>query len=112
MIRTLFAAAALSMAFAAPAFARDRDFTATLQNPVPERTRIVSERAVWTCVGESCTATARQAATVRTCREFVREAGAVVAYGADGEALSAEDLAQCNASARQARTAGAQLARN
>ncbi|MDX2238474.1 MAG: hypothetical protein NW203_13005 [Hyphomonadaceae bacterium] len=102
MIRTILAAAALAALAASPAIARDREFSAKLSVPVAEHTRVVAERTVWQCEGDTCRAVADHPATVRTCRSFVREAGPVTAYGFAGSELNADQLAQCNASARQA----------
>jgi hypothetical protein len=101
-LKSLTAAAALIAACAGAAYAKDDIFTAKLQAPAAE-SRIVARSAVWTCEGDTCVARPNHAASVSSCRAFVREAGPVVAYGpADGQ-LSAEQLVACNASARVAR---------
>jgi hypothetical protein len=97
VIRSLVLAAAMSAAFAAPAFARDPVFTAKLEAPVSEATRVIAQSAVWNCEGDTCLARPTHAATVRACRQFVREAGArVIAYGPAGGELSADEIARCN----------------
>ena len=112
MTRTILAAAAFASLAATPALARDRDFSARLATPVSEHTRVIAERTVWQCEGDTCRAVADHPSTVRTCRSFVREAGPVTAYGFAGGELNAEQLAQCNASARQARAENVQHASN
>lgn len=89
------------------AFARDEVFTARLAQPA-EQSQLIADNAVWNCEADTCVARSRHAATIRTCRQFVREAGiAVTAYGPENAQLSEEDLASCNASlaseTRQAR---------
>lgn len=92
--------AAAAVALALPAFA-GAAFTATLETPVAEKERFVANKAVWTCEGETCTAElARKSVTVRVCKKFVKEAGAVTAFGTEASALNEEDLATCNAAAK------------
>ena len=95
-LKTLVVAAILGAAFTGSAFARDQVFTAKLANPVAAPTRVIAESTVWNCQGDTCTAVAHHASTVHDCRLFVREAGPVVAYGPEAEALSSDQIARCN----------------
>jgi hypothetical protein len=97
VIRSFVLAAVISAGLAAPAFARDPVFTVKLEAPVTEQTRVIAQNTIWNCEGDTCLARPSHAATVRSCRQFVREAGArVVAYGPVGDELSADELARCN----------------
>ena len=92
--------AVTTLAFAVPAFA-DTTFTATLETPVVEKERVVANSAVWTCVDATCVADLRRSSvTVRVCKKFVKEAGAVTAFATDEDALDEDDLASCNRVAR------------
>lgn len=94
MIRTsIFAAAAL--AFTVPAFAGA--FTATLEQPVTERTRYVADGAVWICEGDTCTAELkRRKVSLKGCKEIADEAGRLTGYTNGSAELSADDLEKCN----------------
>ena len=92
----LFAALA-SVAFSGVAYARNAVFTVKLEAPVAEQTRVIAQNTIWTCEGDTCLARPGHASTVRSCRQFVREAGArVSAYGPEGDELTADEIARCN----------------
>ncbi len=99
LAKTIVIAAVFGFGMTGSAFARDQVFTARLATPVAERTEVIAENTLWRCDADSCQAVARHAATVRTCRQFVREAGPVLAYGAAGDELTEEELARCNGDA-------------
>lgn len=100
VFRSVVLAAVISAGFTGAAFARDPIFTVKLEAPVSESTRVIANNAVWTCEGDTCVARPTHAATVRACRQFVREAGArVTAYGPEGGELSADELQRCNGDA-------------
>ena len=105
--KTLFAAALLSAGlFSGVAYARDPVFSAKLATPIAESARVIALNTVWNCAGDTCLARPNHAATVRACRQFVREAGApVLAYGPADRPLTDEELARCNADAPQAQQA-------
>jgi len=111
MIRTVLATAlsavVLTTAFAPPAFARPRPFTAQLTQPVTEQTQIVTNNAVWTCIGDTCTARVDEAATVQACRAISSRLGEVRSYGSATAPLSDERLAACNQAAAPAQTLNA-----
>ncbi|HVY85784.1 MAG TPA: hypothetical protein VG943_11660 [Caulobacterales bacterium] len=91
--KTVLAAALFAASFAGVASARDQVVTARLATPVAQQTRVIAENTLWSCEGDTCVASSHHDATVRDCRQFVRQAGqAVTAYGA----LSADELARCN----------------
>ncbi|MDX2277775.1 MAG: hypothetical protein NW206_20170 [Hyphomonadaceae bacterium] len=94
--KALFIAIAMGAALSGTAFARDQVISASLAQPAAQ-TQFVANSAVWSCEGQSCVARTSQSATVRTCRQFVREAGvAVTAFGPENAPLTTEALAQCN----------------
>lgn len=97
-LRMLTAAAVLSLSFAGAAYA-DGEVFATLKTPVPAKTRVVASSAIFHCEGTSCAASNAPNRTASTagCKGFVKEVGAVTAFGTPRKPLSAEDLAACNA---------------
>lgn len=100
--KTILIAALASFALAGTgvAFARDAVFTAKLEAPVSEQTRIIAQNTIWTCNGDTCLARPSHASTVRSCRQFVHEAGArVISYGPEASPLSADEIARCNGDA-------------
>ncbi len=105
VIRSLAIAAVLSASFTGAAFARGEVFTLRLAQPVAANTQVIALNTVWNCDGDTCRGRPDHAATVRSCRQFVRQAGdvQVLAYGPEGAQLSADEIARCNgASATQA----------
>lgn len=96
-MRALFAAAALLVA--APAYAQAPATSAVLADASrAPAARTIIDGAAWRCEGAECTANggANQPAT-RACRRVVARFGAVTAFTWKGVALSAEELAACNA---------------
>lgn len=97
MIRTLAVAAIFVASVSGIAQARDQVITARLAAPAAE-SQLIADNAVWTCEGDNCVARVSQEANVRACRQFAREAGvAVTFYGVEGNQLSSDELARCNA---------------
>jgi len=96
-IRSIVAAAILSAAFVAPAFARDV-YTIKLATPVAEQTRIIALNAIWDCSEDTCLARADHGANVRSCRQFVRESNGlrISSYGTADDQLSTDEIARCN----------------
>ncbi len=96
-VRSILFAAVASFAITGNAFARDAVFSAKLEAPAPEQTRVIVQNAVWICRGDTCLARPGHASTVRSCRQFVREIGVrVSAYGPENDQLSADEIARCN----------------
>jgi hypothetical protein len=97
VFRSIALALIISAGATGAAYARDPIFTVKLEAPVTEETRVIANNAVWTCEGDTCLARPSHAATVRSCRQFVRESGArVVSYGSEADQLTADELARCN----------------
>ena len=110
MIRTTLAAAAALMTFAlaGPAAAQTQ-VTATLEQSVAERTRLVAGSAVFWCEGEACVATVSNSRTFipATCKDIASRFGPVTAFASGSKAFDAERLEACNASARTSQQAAA-----
>ena len=84
------------MGFAGARLRRNPVFTATLDTPA-QQARVIAQNAIWNCEGETCTARASHAVSVRACRQLVRETGGrVTAYGSTERQLSADEIARCN----------------
>lgn len=109
MIRSYVAAAlsavALSLAVAAPADARVRDYVAQLQSPLSEPKQIVVGELIWQCADSACRASAETAATVSDCRRLAERVGPFTGYGSTTAPYNADRLAQCNAAAPATQTA-------
>jgi len=96
-MRALLIAAALFVA--APAVAQAPASSAVLVDAAKApAARTIIDGAAWRCEGGSCTATggANQPAP-RACRRVVARFGDVSAFTYKGVALSAEEVAACNA---------------
>ncbi|MDP3800855.1 hypothetical protein [Brevundimonas sp.] len=100
-MRALLIAAALFAA--APAFAQAPNTAAATSAVLADAARAPAARTIidgasWNCDGASCTANggANQPAT-RACRRVVARFGAVSSFSYKGVALTAEQLAACNA---------------
>ena len=102
-LRSIVAAAIISAAFVAPAFARDL-YTIRLAQPVAEQTRVIALNTIWDCSGDTCLARADHGANVRSCRHFVRQSNGlrIASYGTANAQLSADELARCNGETYQA----------
>lgn len=95
--RSVVLSAIASVLLVGPAFARDPIFTVKIEAPLASGERVIAQNTVWSCSGDTCRARPNHSASVRACRQFVRESGArVVAYGPEGGELSADEIARCN----------------
>lgn len=96
-MRALLIAAALLVA--APAVAQTSASSAVLADATKAPAgRTIIDGAAWRCEGTTCTASggANQPAS-RACRRVAARFGAVTAFTYKGVALSAEQIATCNA---------------
>ncbi len=74
------------------------DMTLVKAPPKPE---FIIDGADWQCVDIICHAAwVDDMPPLRSCRRIVAETGAVTAFSWHGKALSADQLAQCNAAAK------------
>jgi hypothetical protein len=96
-MRALILAAALFAAVPAMADTPATSLTLADASKAPAATLII-DGASWRCTGATCAATggANQPAA-RACRRVVARVGQVTAFSYKGAALSAEQLAACNA---------------
>ena len=96
-MRVLIIAAALFAA--APALAQaPGGSSATLVAAVAAPTRTIVDGAAWSCEGATCSASGGVSQpAARACRRVVARIGKVSAFTWRGTALSAEQLATCNA---------------
>jgi hypothetical protein len=97
ILKSFAVAIIASATLAGAAYAREAVFTVKIEAPVAETTRYIASNTIWTCEGDTCLARPNHAASVRACRQFVRESGArVISYGPEGGELSADEIARCN----------------
>jgi ribosomal protein S27E len=90
---------ALTCLSAGAALAQPQGNSLTLQDPSKAPTRVVIvDGAAWKCSAGVCMASGGKAqAADRACRRVVAKVGAVSAFTWQGETLSADALAACNA---------------
>jgi len=98
-LKLVFAAAAGFAFMSGSAFAGEVA-VAKLAAPVAKQVKVIADSAVFVCAADSCTAVSYKTPTLRGCKAIAKEAGAVVSYTVDDKALSADDLAKCNAAAQ------------
>ena len=89
----LFLAAAL---VATPAFSA----TYTAKPVTPAQGKIIGQDISWTCGPTACTGATDNSRPVVLCQGLAKRAGAIDSFLVDGRALSADDLAKCNLSAK------------
>jgi hypothetical protein len=95
MIRPLILAAA--MLSATPALANH--FRAE-PAAAPTKARFVARDNVWTCGAAGCVSSRSPTRPAIVCSTQVREVGALRSFTVEGRAFGAEELAACNARAR------------
>lgn len=77
------------------------NFVAEPASSVTDGEQFIAAKALWNCSDNVCAAElSRRTATVRTCKKVVKEIGAVASFRSDTNALSEDEIASCNASAR------------
>lgn len=96
----LFSLAALTLAGAAHA---QSGSSAALQQPTGSATRTIIDGVQWRCAGQACVAVGEAASqpALRACKRFTAQIGPVSAFTYNGRAVTAEQLTECNARARQ-----------
>ena len=62
--------------------------------------RVITRTASWSCGTGGCTANSDSSRPVVICQGLAKKVGKLDAFTADGRALAADDLAECNALAR------------
>jgi len=90
----LFAAATL---LAAPAVAGTYS-----AKPIaaPTATKIIGKDISWTCGPDACQGSTDASRPLVLCQDLAKRAGKLESFVADGRALSADQLAKCNSSAK------------
>lgn len=98
IIRSTVLALALNAGFVGAAYARDGVATVRLAAPYEGGTQVIALNTLWSCNGDTCLARPTHGINVRSCRQFIRQAGnvQVVAYGNEERQLSADEIARCN----------------
>ena len=62
--------------------------------------RVITKTASWACGATGCTTATAASRPVVICQGLAKKVGKLDAFTTDGRALSADDLAECNAMAR------------
>jgi hypothetical protein len=103
IIRSTVIAALLSAGFVGAAYARDGVVTVRLAAPIEATTQVIALNTLWSCNGDTCLARPTHGINVRSCRQFIRQAGnvQVVSYGNEEQQLSADEIARCNGQSSQ-----------
>jgi hypothetical protein len=100
LFAAIFIAGALFSGAAANAQSRTNGptYRAELAQPAAA-SRIAASGVVWSCEGNACTAARSNSRPAIVCARLVRATGAVTSFAFAGAALSAEEIARCNAAA-------------
>jgi len=100
-MRTLALTLALSLAAATGAMAQPTGNNATLVNAADAPAKVIIDGAAWKCSAGVCVANGgKPQSAERACKRVVAKLGQVSAFTWQGESLSPEALAACNAGAR------------
>lgn len=91
MLKSTFAAI-VALGFVGGVALAGETVVAKLAAPAAETGRVIADGTVWTCAGDSCTATLTRKANARSCSELAKEVGQVVKFGD----LDETALARCN----------------
>lgn len=83
--------------FAAPAFAGT--YTA---KPVaaPAASKIIGKDISWACSADGCRGSTESSRPLVLCQDLAKRAGRIESFAADGQQLSAKQLAKCNSAAK------------
>lgn len=98
LIATFLSMLTVSFLFAATA-GNATTYRVSLAEATDQRTPVI-RNAAWVCDGTECATAAARSGPANSCVHIVRELGPVTAFTSDGEALSEEELAECNSRAR------------
>ena len=66
----------------------------------PAATKIIGKDISWTCAGDTCRGSTEASRPLVLCQDLAKRTGQLEDFIADGKALSDEQLAKCNASAK------------
>ncbi len=99
-LAALTTSAVLFVGTATPAFAGASVYRMVAVSPV-EATRIIVKDSLWSCDGNSCVASNVTSRPVVICAAAAKKIGQIESFTVNGVALSADELAKCNAKAAQ-----------
>ena len=66
----------------------------------PTATKIIGKDISWTCGPDACQGSTDASRPLVLCQDLAKRAGKLESFVADGRALSADQLAKCNTSAK------------
>jgi hypothetical protein len=104
MLRPFLSLTAVAVFAAAPAAAA----TYSAKPAIPASGRIATANVLWTCGSGSCVGSTDNSRPVVLCQGLAKEAGRIDSFTVDGREIAPDEMARCNASARQ--TSGQTLA--
>ena len=99
MIRRLAFPLVLLAFSAAPASASANLYRAELAKPASSQ-RFVVRDLLWSCAGDSCTATQTTSRPATDCAALADKVGALRSFAVAGQPLASDALEKCNARAR------------
>ena len=103
-MRIFFAGVAVAAGVAAvPAFAQGAGSSLTLETPAGAPAQVIIDGAAWVCHGAACAAGpgGLDQPAARACRRLVRELGPVTAFTWQGQRLTPQQVAACDAAAKR-----------
>ena len=66
----------------------------------PAASKIMGKDIRWACAGGTCRGSTDTSRPLVLCQDLAKRAGRLESFAADGQQLSAEELAKCNSAAR------------
>lgn len=82
---------------AVPAAAAPAWWSAGLATPLEAPRSAIVNSVMWKCAGDQCSAPAQDSRPLLVCRKVARKFGPVTRFASPEGALSADELAKCNA---------------
>ena len=62
--------------------------------------KIIGKDISWSCAGDTCRGSTEASRPLILCQDLAKRAGRLESFAADGQQLSAEQLAKCNSAAK------------
>lgn len=94
-ISLFMSAAVATLLFAGTTAQASNHLSAKLAEAPAERVNVV-RRTPWVCEGDTCETTRASSRDAYECLRLGRELGTITEFWVDGEAFTAEQLAECN----------------
>lgn len=66
----------------------------------PTSNKIIGKDISWACAGGTCRGSTEESRPLILCQDLAKRAGRIESFVADGQALSADELAKCNSAAK------------